>query len=135
MLKMSVPDNKYKENLKDAAEFLLKGGTLLSEPCEKCSGIQVRKNNETRCIICGNRNTADTKEPDKDLGNSDQQNHKDSIEVKIGIRLAELVGKIGTDVNLPEEEQRLRVIYYYVKLLEKANILTEILRQSNIGKK
>ena len=135
MLKMSVSDNKYKENLKDAAEFLLKGGTLLSEPCEKCSGIQVRKNNETRCIICGNRNTADTKEPDKDLDNSDQQNHEDSIEVKIGIRLAELVGKIGTDVNLPEEEQRLRVIYYYVKLLEKANILTEILRQSNLGKK
>lgn len=94
-----------------------------------------QKNNETRCIICGNRNTADTKEPDKDLGNSDQQNHKDSIEVKIGIRLAELVGKIGTDVNLPEEEQRLRVIYYYVKLLEKANILTEKLRQSNLGKK
>jgi UPF0148 protein len=135
MLKMSVSDNKYKENLKDAAEFLLKGGTLLSEPCEKCSGIQVRKNNETRCIICGNRNTADTKEPDKDLDSSDQQNHEDSIEIKIGIRLAELISKIGTDVNLPEEEQRLRVIYYYVKLLEKANILTEILRQSNLGKK
>jgi uncharacterized Zn finger protein (UPF0148 family) len=132
---MSVSDNKYKENLKDAAEFLLKGGTLLSEPCEKCSGIQVRKNNETRCIICGNRNTVDTKEPDKDLDSSDQQNQEDSIEVKIGIRLAELIGKIGTDVNLPEEEQRLRVIYYYVKLLEKANILTEILRQSNLGKK
>ena len=135
MLKMSVSDNKYKENLKDAAEFLLKGGTLLSEPCEKCSGIQVRKNNETRCIICGNRNTADTKEPDKDLDSSDQQNHEDSSEIKIGIRLAELISKIGTDVNLPEEEQRLRVIYYYVKLLEKANILTEILRQSNLGKK
>jgi uncharacterized Zn finger protein (UPF0148 family) len=135
MLKMSVSDNKYKENLKDAAEFLLKGGTLLSEPCEKCSGIQVRKNNETRCIICGNRNTAETREPDTDLNSSDQKNHKDSIEAKIGIRLAELIGKIGTDVNLPEEEQRLRVIYYYVKLLEKANILTEILRQSNLGKK
>ena len=135
MLKMSVPDNKYKENLKDAAEFLLKGGTLLSEPCEKCSGIQVRKNNETRCIICGNTSTAETKEPDTDLNSSDKKNHNDSIEAKIGIRLAELIGKIGTDVNLPEEEQRLRVIYYYVKLLEKANILTEILRQSNLGKK
>lgn len=135
MLKMSVSDNKYKENLKDAAEFLLKGGTLLSEPCEKCSGIQVRKNNETRCIICGNRSTAETKEPDTDLNSSDKKNHNDSIEAKIGIRLAELIGKIGTDVNLPEEEQRLRVIYYYVKLLEKANILTEILRQSNLGKK
>ncbi len=135
MLKMSVSDNKYKENLKDAAEFLLKGGTLLSEPCEKCSGIQVRKNNETRCIICGNTSTAETKEPDTDLNSSDKKNHNDSIEAKIGIRLAELIGKIGTDVNLPEEEQRLRVIYYYVKLLEKANILTEILRQSNLGKK
>ena len=132
---MSVSDNKYKENLKDAAEFLLKGGTLLSEPCEKCSGIQVRKNNETRCIICGNRSTAETKEPDTDLNSSDKKNHNDSIEAKIGIRLAELIGKIGTDVNLPEEEQRLRVIYYYVKLLEKANILTEILRQSNLSKK
>ena len=135
MLKMSVPDNKYKENLKDAAEFLLKGGTLLSEPCEKCSGVQVRKNNETRCIICGNRNTAETREPDTELNSLDQKYHKDSIEAKIAIRLAELIGKIGTDVNLPEEEQRLRVIYYYVKLLEKANILTEILRQSNLGKK
>jgi uncharacterized Zn finger protein (UPF0148 family) len=135
MLKMSVSDNKYKENLKDAAEFLLKGGTLLSEPCEKCSGIQVRKNNETRCIICGNTSTAETREPDSDLNSSDKKNHDDSIEAKIGIRLAELIGKIGTDVNLPEEEQRLRVIYYYVKLLEKANILTEILRQSNLGKK
>ena len=135
MLKMSVSDNKYKENLKDAAEFLLKGGTLLSEPCEKCSGIQVRKNNETRCIICGNTSTAETKEPDTDLNSSDKKNHNDSIEAKIGIRLAELIGKIGTDVNLPEEEQRLRVIYYYVKLLEKANILTEILRQSNLGMK
>jgi len=132
---MSVSDNKYKENLKDAAEFLLKGGTLLSEPCENCSGIQVRKNNETRCIICGNTSTAETKEPDTDLNSSDKKNHNDSIEAKIGIRLAELIGKIGTDVNLPEEEQRLRVIYYYVKLLEKANILTEILRQSNLGKK
>src|SRR4029079_15558902 len=135
MLKMSVSDNKYKENLKDAAEFILKGGTLLSEPCEKCSGIQIRKNNETRCIICGNRNTAETKEPDTDLNNSDQKNHNDGIEAKIGNRLAELIGEIGTDVNLAEEEQRLRVIYYYVKLLEKADILAEMLRQSNLGKK
>ena len=43
MHKMSVSDDKYRENMKNAAEFLLKGGTLLSEPCEKCSGIQVKK--------------------------------------------------------------------------------------------
>ncbi len=130
MLKMSVSDNKYKENLKDAAESLLKGGTLLSEPCEKCSGIQVRKNNETKCIICGNKTSTETQEPEKDLS-SEQLNYRDSINVKIGNRLAELIGKIGTDTNLIEEEQRLRVIEYYIKILEKSNFVNEILRLSN----
>src|SRR5574342_604198 len=108
MLKMSVSDKKYKQNLKDAAEFLLKGGTLLSEPCKKCSGIQVRKNNETKCIICGNKTSVETQERAKDLSNSDHLNHADSINVRIGNRLAELIDKIGTDTNLIEEEQRLR---------------------------
>jgi uncharacterized Zn finger protein (UPF0148 family) len=128
---MSVSDNKYKENLKDAAEFLLKGGTLLSEPCEKCSGIQVRKNNETKCIICGNKTRSETQEPEKDLSSSEQQNYKDSINVKIGNRLAELIDKIGKDTNLIEEEQILRVIDYYIKILEKSNFINEILRLSN----
>ena len=131
MLKMSVSDNKYKENLKDAAESLLKGGTLLSEPCEKCNGIQVRKNNETKCIICGNKTSTEKQKPEKDLSSSEQLNYKDSINVKIENRLAELIGKIGTDTNLIEEEQRLRVIEYYIKILEKSNFVNEILRLSN----
>ena len=131
MLKMSVYDNKYKENLKDAAESLLKGGTLLSEPCAKCSGIQVKKNNETKCIICGNKTSNETQEPEKDLSRLDQLNYKDSINVKIGNRLAELIGKIGTNTNLIEEEQILRVIGYYIRILEKSNFITEILRLSN----
>ncbi|MDW0250859.1 MAG: autoantigen p27 domain-containing protein [Nitrososphaeraceae archaeon] len=132
---MSVSDNKYKENLKDAAESLLKGETLLSEPCEKCSGIQVKKNNETKCIICGNKTSTEPQEPEKNLSRSDQVNYKDSINVKIGNRLAELIGKIGTDTNLIEEEQILRVIDYYIKILEKSNFITEILRLSNHNEK
>ena len=135
MLKMSVSNNKYKVNLKDAAESLLKGGTLLSEPCEKCSGIQVKKNNETKCIICGNKTSTEPQEPEKDLSSSEQLNYKDSINVKIGNRLAELIGKIGTDTNLIEEEQILRVIDYYIKILEKSNFITEILRLSNHNEK
>ena len=62
-------------------------------------------------------------------------NYKDSINVKIGNRLAELIGKIGTDTNLIEEEQRLRVIDYYIKILEKSNFINEILRLSNHNEK
>lgn len=135
MLRMTVSDNKYKQNLKDAAEFLLKGGTLLSEPCEKCSGIQVRKNNETKCIICGTKTSTEMQVPEKDLRSSEQLIYKDNISVKIGNRLAELIDKIGTDTNLIEEEKRLRVIDYYIKILEKSNFINEILRLSNHNEK
>ena len=125
MQNMSLSGDKYKENLKQAAEFLLKGGTLLSEPCEKCNGIQVKKNNEVTCIICGN--TTPLKEPKstEDIDKTvDKRILSDfSISEKIGERLVELIMSIGSDKNLDEEEQRLRVIDVYIKILEKIKVL------------
>jgi uncharacterized Zn finger protein (UPF0148 family) len=40
--------------LKEAASLLTKGGTLISEPCDLCSGVQVRFRNKVTCINCGN---------------------------------------------------------------------------------
>lgn len=40
-------------NIKSAADLLLKGGTLLSESCAKCRGVQVRYKEETVCVSCG----------------------------------------------------------------------------------
>jgi uncharacterized Zn finger protein (UPF0148 family) len=119
---MSVSDDKYRENLKNAAEFLLKGGTLLSEPCEKCSGIQIKKNDEIKCIICGNTispSVNKTKEIEKIV----EFDHGNKMVEKIGVRLQELITGIGSDKNLAEEEQRLRVIDNYIILLEKIKLL------------
>ena len=122
---MSIPGDKYKENLKQAADFLLKGGTLLSEPCEKCNGIQIKKNNQVTCIICGNTNTLkepkSTEDIDKTVGKRTLPDF--SISEKIGDRLVELIMKIGSDKNLDEEEQRLRVIDIYINILEKIKVL------------
>ena len=122
MHKMSVSDDRYRENMKNAAEFLLKGGTLLSEPCEKCSGIQVKKNDEIKCIICGNTiSPADnkTKETEKIV----EFDYRNKMVEKIGKRLQELITGIGSDKNLAEEEQRLRVIDTYIIILEKIKLL------------
>jgi uncharacterized Zn finger protein (UPF0148 family) len=119
---MSVSDDKYRENMKTAAEFLLKGGTLLSEPCEKCSGIQVKTNDVIKCIICGNTiSFADnnTKEIEKNV----EFDYKNKMVEKIGIRLQDLITGIGSDKNLAEEEQRLRVINTYIIILEKIKLL------------
>lgn len=125
MQNMSISGDKYKENLKQAAESLLKGGTLLSEPCEKCNGIQVKKNNEVTCIICGNTTTQKEPKSTDDIDKTvDKRILPDfSISEKIRERLVELMMSIGSDKNLDEEEQRLRVIDIYINILEKIKVL------------
>lgn len=122
---MSISGDKYKENLKQAAESLLKGGTLLSEPCEKCNGIQVKKNNQVTCIICGNTTTQKEPKSTEDIDKTvDKRILPDfSISEKIRERLVELMMRIGSDKNLDEEEQRLRVIDIYINILEKIKVL------------
>ena len=38
---------------KKAAEMLLQGATLLSEPCPYCKGVRVMKEGHALCISCG----------------------------------------------------------------------------------
>ena len=122
MHKMSASDDRYRENMKNAAEFLLKGGTLLSEPCEKCSGIQVKKNDEIKCIICGNTvSPADNKT--KEIEKIVEFDYRNKMVEIIGKRIQELIIGIGSDKNLAEEEQRLRVIDTYIIILEKIKLL------------
>ena len=121
---MSISGDKYKENLKQAADFLLKGGTLLSEPCEKCNGIQIKKNNQVTCIICGNTTLKEPTSTEDIYETVDKRTLSDfSISEKIRERLVELIMNIGSDKNLDEEEQRLRVIDIYIKILEKIKVL------------
>jgi uncharacterized Zn finger protein (UPF0148 family) len=46
---------KSTSNIKSAADLLLKGGTLLSDSCAKCKGVQVRYKEETICVSCGRK--------------------------------------------------------------------------------
>jgi len=46
---------KGTSNIKSAADLLLKGGTLLSDSCAKCKGVQVRYKDETICVSCGRK--------------------------------------------------------------------------------
>ncbi|HEY5736806.1 MAG TPA: Sjogren's syndrome/scleroderma autoantigen 1 family protein [Nitrososphaeraceae archaeon] len=46
---------KGRNNIKGAADLLLKGGTLLSTSCAKCGGVQVRYKEETVCVSCGRK--------------------------------------------------------------------------------
>ena len=43
------------ELTKKAAEMLLSGATLLSEPCPYCKGVRVMKEGQALCINCGRK--------------------------------------------------------------------------------
>ena len=47
-----------KDLTKKAIEMLLKGATLLGEPCPYCKGVRVMKDGHALCVNCG-------KEPEK----------------------------------------------------------------------
>jgi len=52
-----MSDGKSAEdgNIKSAADLLLKGGTLLSNSCENCGGVQVRFKENIVCVSCGRK--------------------------------------------------------------------------------
>lgn len=42
-----------KDLTKKAVEMLLKGATLLKEPCPYCTGVRVMKDGHALCVNCG----------------------------------------------------------------------------------
>lgn len=42
-----------KDLTKKAAEMLLKGATLMKEPCPYCNGVRIMKDGNAFCVSCG----------------------------------------------------------------------------------
>ncbi len=51
-----------KDLTKKAVEMLLKGATLLSEPCPYCKGVRVMKDGHALCVVCGKEPSEEKKE-------------------------------------------------------------------------
>ena len=42
-----------KDLTKKAVEMLLKGATLVSEPCPYCKGVRIMNDGHALCVTCG----------------------------------------------------------------------------------
>jgi UPF0148 protein len=42
------------DSIKQGAYYLLRGGTLLSEPCKKCGNLQIKYKQDVICMNCQN---------------------------------------------------------------------------------
>jgi uncharacterized Zn finger protein (UPF0148 family) len=113
--------------IKTGASLLAKGGTLTSEPCHKCGGVQVRLGEKITCINCGNEvNTARTQpkaEPDKeapDRRSTLLTSAAPLIEEKVTLIASEV--RVENDISM--QRQKAELLEKYLGILEKIKNLT-----------
>jgi len=103
------------ELTKKAAEMLLNGATLLSEPCPYCKGVRVMKDGNALCVNCG-------REPEKsnDVTESNKESKNNSSTLtKLEEKLEKLTGELSEESNHEKQESLLRSINSLVEIIKK----------------
>lgn len=92
---------------KKAAEMLLKGATLLAEPCPYCKGVRVMKDGNALCVNCG-------KEPDDAHVNQEPALEtpadQKSIVLSLKNKLGELTKELESEKNHDKQQEILKSI-------------------------
>ena len=96
---------------KKAIEMLLKGATLLAEPCPYCKGVRVMKDGHALCISCG-------KEPEKSKVSTPESPSKSSLEI-LEQKMATLSNDLKEEKDPQKQQQILNSIKSVVELIEK----------------
>ena len=96
---------------KKAAEMLLKGATLLSEPCPYCSGVRVMKDGNALCISCGSK-----PEPKNDSKTSESKISTIEIMEK---KLDALTKELDQETDHQKQQSILKSINSLIETIEK----------------
>ena len=122
------PNNKQNSGkLKDAASLLLKGGTLINDPCPSCTGVQVRFQNENICINGCNPQDLVGKATPTDSGVTNEEVNrnitrglaKSIIQEKIIL----LIQQLKEENDISAQMIKADLIESYLRILEKTATL------------
>jgi UPF0148 protein len=99
---------------KKAAEMLLKGATLLAEPCPYCKGVRVMKDGNALCVSCG-------KEPDQTVVVQQKTDQKTSpLLDSLNKKLEDLAKQLESEKDLERQQQILKSINLLLETIQKA---------------
>ncbi|MGI9565502.1 MAG: Sjogren's syndrome/scleroderma autoantigen 1 family protein [Nitrosopumilus sp.] len=103
-----------KELTKKAAEMLLNGATLLSEPCPYCSGVRVMKDGHAFCSSCG-------REPEKKYTKQEEipKKSKSSLEETLEKKLESLSKELEGEKIHEKQQEIIKSINSVLGTLEK----------------
>jgi uncharacterized Zn finger protein (UPF0148 family) len=114
--------------IKTGASLLANGGTLTSEPCPKCSGVQVRFGDKITCINCGNEvNIAASIKPkaeqDKVVPPARRSTVLASAISLIEEKIVSLASEIRVENDISTQRQKADLLDKYLGILEKTKNL------------
>lgn len=122
----SSEDNVISSRIKTGASLLTNGGTLTSEACHKCGGVQVRLGEKLTCINCSNEvNTLRTEqkaELDRAMPtkrSTPLASAASLIEEKVALIASEI--SVENDISL--QRQKAELLEKYLGILEKTKSL------------
>ena len=103
-----------KELRKKAAEMLLNGATLLSEPCPYCKGVRVMKEGQALCTKCG-------REPEerKISTNVIQEKTETPLKNTLQKKLNKLSKELEQEINHDKQQSILKSINLVLEMMEK----------------
>ena len=97
-----------------AAEMLLNGATLLSEPCPYCKGVRVMKDEHALCISCGSE-PEKKQVPQKDI----QQSKKSPLEETLDKKMLDLSKELEQEKDHEKQQKILKSINSVLETIEK----------------
>lgn len=123
-------DSNESSAIKKGAALVIKGGSIISEPCSKCGGVQVRFKDKITCVNCGNEQKEHTVSPSP--SNSEPIIFDKSESTQIGLEAAEyiiqdkiliLIREIIDEKDIAIQKQKIDLIEMYLRILEKTRQL------------
>ncbi len=101
------------EFIKKAVEMLLKGATLVSEPCPYCKGVRIMKDGNAFCVNCG-REAKEEK-----VSQNDEKPTESFSDDKLDQKLKELTVELQQEKDYAKQQQILKSINDIIAVKER----------------
>ena len=118
--------------IKTGASLLASGGTLTSEPCPRCKGVQVRLRDKITCINCGNevntdggRLQTDPEQEQEKATPARRSTGLTSAASMIEEKIALLASEIRVEDDVSMQRQKAELLERYLGILEKTRSLID----------
>jgi uncharacterized Zn finger protein (UPF0148 family) len=130
---MSIDDtSQYDEpsGIKNAAELLTRGASLINEACPKCRGVQVKFKEIIRCINCGNQqnvlnNVSSIDSKQQSAVEDSKRVPVEAIENKVTYKIMKLINILDEDnnENISDQKKKAELLELYLRIIEKTRQL------------